>query len=156
MDARHVYESKTTQIQILMPEHINGTGRLFGGKLMEWIDVVAAVSARRHCNRNVTTVSVDNLQFLEGAYVNDTVVLTGQVTFVGKTSMEVRVDTHVESLTGERKLVNRAYLVMVALDENEKPTEVPRLVCDTDEEKAEWTAGMKRRELRNVRKNENY
>lgn len=156
MDARHVYESKTTQIQILMPEHINGTGRLFGGKLMEWIDVVAAVAARRHCNRNVTTVSVDNLQFLEGAYVNDTVVLTGQVTFVGKTSMEVRVDTHVESLTGERKLVNRAYLVMVALDENEKPTEVPRLVCDTDEEKAEWTAGMKRRELRNVRKNENY
>ncbi len=156
MDARHVYESKTTQIQILMPEHINGTGRLFGGKLMEWIDVVAAVAARRHCNRNVTTVSVDNLQFLEGAYVNDTVVLTGQVTFVGKTSMEVRVDTHVESLTGERKLVNRAYLVMVALDENEKPTEVPRLVCDTDEEKAEWTAGKKRRELRNVRKNENY
>ena len=60
--AKHVYESKTTQIQILMPRHINGYNRLFGGKLVEWIDVVAAVTARRHSGCNVTTASIDNLQ----------------------------------------------------------------------------------------------
>ena len=63
-NAKHVSDSKTEQIQILMPEHINGYKRLFGGKLVEWIDIVAAVVARRHSNKNVTTVSIDNLQLI--------------------------------------------------------------------------------------------
>lgn len=87
--AKHVYESKTTQIQILMPRHINGYNRLFGGKLVEWIDVVAAVTARRHSGCNVTTASIDNLQFQSGAYANSTIVIEGQLTWVGRTSMEV-------------------------------------------------------------------
>ena len=108
-------------MQIILPEHINGFDRLFGGRLVEWIDIVAGVVARRHSNQNVTTASIDNLQFKAAAHVNSTVMLRGQITHVGETSMEVRVDTFVEDLSGERKLINRAYLVMVALDENEKP-----------------------------------
>ena len=75
---KKVSESKTEQIQILMPQHINGYKRLFGGVLMEWIDVVAGVVARRHANSEVTTASVDNLQFKSPAYVNSTIILSGK------------------------------------------------------------------------------
>ena len=108
-EPKRVADSRTEQIQILMPEHINGAGRLFGGKLVEWIDVVAGVVARRHSGHNVITAAIDNLQFKEGAYVNNTLVLIGRITHVGRTSMEVRVDTYVEGLDGMRKAVNRAY-----------------------------------------------
>lgn len=154
--AKHVYESKTTQIQILMPRHINGYNRLFGGKLVEWIDVVAAVTARRHSGCNVTTASIDNLQFQSGAYANSTIVIEGQLTWVGRTSMEVRVDTFVEELDGKKTHINRAYLIMVALDENENPTQVPGLLCDTEEEKEEFEAGKRRASLRKERRRKNY
>lgn len=151
-----VAESRTEQIQILMPEHINGAGRLFGGKLVEWIDVVAGVVARRHSGCNVITAAIDNLQFKAGAYVNDTLVLIGRVTHVGHTSMEVRVDTYVESLAGTRSVVNRAYLVLVALDADGNPTPVPSLRLETESERAEWDAGERRRDLRKIRRLEGY
>ena len=151
-----VAESRTEQVQILLPEHINGYDRLFGGQLMQWIDVVAAVVARRHSHCNVTTASIDNLQFKAAAHVNDTIVLFGQITDVGHTSMEVRVQTYVESMDGMRRLINRAYLVMVALDENEKPTEVPGILPETMEEKLEYEAGQKRNALRKQRRAEQF
>ncbi len=156
MEAKRVSDSKTTQIQILMPEHINGYNRLFGGKLVEWIDVVAAVTARRHSGRNVTTACIDNLQFQSGAYVNSTIVIEGQLTWVGRTSMEVRVDTYVEELAGRKIHINRAYLIMVALDEKENPAQVPALICETEEEKAEFEAGAKRAQLRKERRKKRY
>ena len=107
--------------QIVLNGHINGYGRLFGGQLVEWIDVVAAVVARRHAQCEVTTAEIDNLQFKYPVHTNSTLVLKGRLTYVGRTSMEVRVDSYVERLTGDTKLVNRAYLVMVALDENGEP-----------------------------------
>ncbi len=154
--AKRVSESRTEQIQILMPQHINGYKRLFGGVLMEWIDVVAGVVARRHSNAEVTTASVDNLQFKSPAYVNSTIILIGKITYVGKTSMEVRVETFVEALDGERKLVNRAYVVMVALDEQERPKPVPQIIPETEEELAEYEAGRRRHALRKERRRENY
>ncbi len=156
MDAKHVRDSVTEQVQILMPSHINGSGRLFGGQLVEWIDVVAAVVARRHSEHNVTTAAIDNLQFKAGAFMNNILVLVGRITYVGNTSMEVRVDTYVEDLNGVRKVVNRAYLVMVALDEKGAPTEVPRLSLETESERAEWEAGERRNLLRHQRRREGY
>ncbi len=156
MKYKTVSDSKTEQIQILMPEHINGFNRLFGGKLMEWIDVVAAVVARRHSGCNVTTASIDNLQFKAAAYINSTIFLSGQITYVGTTSMEVRVTTYVENLDGIRHMINRAYLVLVALDENDHPVSVPGIMLETDEERLEWEAGEKRRELRKQRRIESY
>lgn len=154
--AKTVAQSRTEQIQILMPQHINGYKRLFGGVLMEWIDVVAGVVARRHSNSEVTTASVDNLQFKSPAYVNSTIILVGMITYVGTSSMEVRVETFVESLSGERKLVNRAYVVMVALDDQERPRPVPRIIPETEEEKAEYEAGKRRHALRKQRRMENF
>ena len=95
---KKVSDSLTQHVEIVMPQHINGQRRLFGGQLMEWIDVVAGVVARRHANSNVVTVMVDKLNFEESANINDLLVLEGKVTFVGKTSMEIRVDTMVENV----------------------------------------------------------
>ena len=95
---KKISDSRTEQVQILNQSNINGFGRLFGGQLMQWIDVVAAVTARRHSEKNVTTVLVDRLEFKKPARVNNTLVLNGHITYVGRTSMEVCVDTFIESL----------------------------------------------------------
>lgn len=149
---KRVSESRTEQVQILSQSTLNGYKRLFGGKLMEWIDIVAAVTARRHSGRNVTTAAVDSLEFTAAAYANDTIVLIGTVTYVGTTSMEVCVKTYVEALSGERRLINKAYVIMVALDENEHPAQVPGLICETEEEQREWKLGKLRNEARKRRR----
>ena len=123
---------------------------------MQWIDELAGLVAKRHSHMNVTTASVDNLRFLKGAYQRDVVVISGKITYVGNTSMEVKVDSCVEHLNGERTLINRAYFTMVALDENDKPKRVPRLILETEAEKAEWEAAEKRREMRMRRKQEGF
>ena len=141
---------KTTTVQIVMPQHCNGykKPRLFGGQIMAWIDVVGAVAARRYTQRAVTTVCIDNLTFLKPAYLNDTVVQEAIVTWTGHTSLEVRVDSMVERLDGTRELINRAYAVFVALDDEDKPTGIPMLIPETDEEKHEFQAAEQRRQIR--------
>ena len=141
-----VKDSYTEQVQILSQSTLNGYNRLFGGQLMQWIDVVAAVAARRHSGCNVTTAAVDHLRFEGPAYANDTIVLCAFLTYTGRTSMEVCVETYVEELSGQKRLINVAYLVMVALDEEERPTEVPRLLPQT--EKSNWEAAKARNALR--------
>lgn len=151
-----VQDSYTEQVHILSPADLNGYQRLFGGKLMEWIDIVSGVVARRHSECNVTTAVVDTLQFKGPAYTNETIVLTGKLTYVGRTSMEVCVTTYVEELNGKKRLINQAYSVMVALDEHERPTEVSGLILTTDEEKQEWDAALKRVTVRKMRDAKNF
>lgn len=153
---KRVADSRTEQVHIVISSHINGSQRLFGGQLMQWIDTVAGIVARRHSGREVVTVGVDNLQFRKGVCINSTVVLNGKVTYVGNTSMEVRVDTFVESLDGMRTLVNTAYLVMVGIDQNGRPTEVPGLILESDQEKAEFENGRRRQALRKERCDQGY
>lgn len=148
---KHPRESHAESVHILMPGDINGDGRLFGGQLMQWIDIVAAVVARRHSGRDVTTACIDRLEFLHPALVNSTLTLIGRITYVGRTSMEVRVDSFVEALSGERHLVNVAYLVMVAIDEKGNPAMVPALAPETAEEQALFEAGRERARLRKAR-----
>ncbi len=144
---------KTTTVQIVMPQHCNGYSkpRLFGGQIMAWIDVVGAVAARRYTEHAVTTVCIDNLTFLQPAYLNDTVVQEATVTWTGRTSLEVRVDSMVEKLDGSRELINRAYVVFVALDDEDKPTPIPQFVPETTEEKQEYAAAEERRKIRLAR-----
>lgn len=153
---KRVSESRIEQVYQVRPEHLNGAGRLFGGKLMEWIDELAGLVGIRHAQQDVITASVDNLKFIRGAYLKDLIVLIGRVTYVGTTSMEVRVDTYIESMDGIRKPINRAYLTLVAIDGDGKPTQVPGLVVETESEKAEWEAGIKRREMRKQRRIEGF
>ncbi len=154
--AKPVSASKTEQVQILLFDTMNGDKRLFGGRLMEWIDIVAAVTARRHSGHNVTTATVDTLQFTSPAYINDTVILQGYVTYVGRTSMEICVRTFVEALDGSRREINKAYLVMVAIDGQGKPVPVPPLLMENDDERREYAEALKRREFRDIRRRENF
>ena len=156
-ERKRVSESVVETVHIVRPNHMNAAGRLFGGMLMQWLDEVAGMVAKRHARSNVITASVDNLRFIHGAYQGEMVVIVGKVTYVGSSSMEVRVDTYVEHLEdGMRHPINRAYFTMVALDENEKPKRVPRLILETEAEKAEWKPGQKPREMRMKRKKEGF
>ena len=152
MISKTVDDSRVETVHIVRPNHLNGANRLFGGILMQWIDEVAGIVAKRHSMSNVTTASVDNLTFLHGAYQNDMVVIRGKLTWVGTTSMEVCVDTYVETLDGQRDRINNAHFMMVALDENNKPVPVPKLILQTEDEHLAWSHGEERRRIRNQRK----
>lgn len=141
-------ESVAEQVQVLTQSTMNGANRLFGGRLMEWIDIVAAVVARRHSEHNVTTVLVETLEFLAPAVANSTIVLKGRIVYVGRTSMVVRVTSYVEELNGTRTLINSAYLTMVALGEDDRPCPVPKLTVLSAEDKAEWDKAETRRNIR--------
>lgn len=141
-------DSLTEQQYLILPAHINHYGRLFGGQLLKWIDELAGIVAIRHCGNTVTTAAIDNLQFRAPAYTGDMIVLRGWVTCVGRTSMEVRVDTYREALDGRRELINQAYIDMVSIDCKGRPKEVPALAIETEEQQQEWDAAQKRRQLR--------
>ena len=152
IEEKTVTESLVETIHIVRPNHMNGANRLFGGILMQWIDEVAAIVAKRHCNSNVTTASVDNLTFLQGAFLDDLVVIKGKMTWVGNSSMEVCVDTYVENKQGERQRINNAHFMIIALDENGKPMRVPRLKLETEDEHLAWAHGEERQRIRVERK----
>lgn len=149
---KKVSDSIVETVRIVRPNHLNGANRLFGGILMQWIDEVAGIVAKRHAMTNVITASVDNLTFVRGAFQNEMVVIVGKLTWVGTSSMEVLVETYVENIKRERSLINKAYLVMVSLDENDKPIKVPRLTLETDEQKVEWENAEIRHMIRRERK----
>lgn len=155
-EVKKITDSMIEHIYQVRPEHLNAAGRLFGGKLMEWIDEIAGLVGMRHSGGNITTASVDNLRFIRGAFQNDLVVLLARVTYVGNTSMEVRVDTYIEDFGGTRKPINRAYLTLVAVDDEGRPRKVPPILLETESEKAEWSAAEKRKELRIQRKKEGF
>lgn len=153
-----VQDSVTEVTKLLQYKDINGENRLFGGRLMEWIDEAAGIAAMRHCGGSITTCAVDQLLFKKGAYLNDMIVLIARVTYVGRTSMEVRVDTYAEDkATGMRKMINHAYLTEVCVDQNGKPKPIPYgLEICTESEKAEWEGAIKRQEIRKQRKHEGF
>ncbi|MGI6153667.1 MAG: acyl-CoA thioesterase [Christensenellaceae bacterium] len=148
--------SKTEQINTVLPKDTNSANRLFGGALMQWMDIVAGIVAHRHSGCQVTTASVDSLNFLAPANQGDLIVLIGKMTYVGNTSMEVRIDAFTETYDGQRQRINRAYFVMVAIDQNNVPVPVPQLVLETEEEKKEWESAQKRQQLRKKRRQEKY
>ena len=152
IEAKTVDDSRSETVHLVRPTYLNGAGRLFGGVLMQWIDEVAGIVAKRHSMCNVTTASVDNLTFLSGAYNGDMVVIKGKMTWVGTTSMEVCVDTYVETLSGHRERINNAHFMMVALDENDRPVKVPGLILQTEDEKLAWEHGILRQKIRKDRK----
>ena len=154
---KKVSDSATENAQIVQSKDINGQNRLFGGRLMEWIDETAALAAMRHCGGLVTTCAVDQLVFEHGAALNQIIVLKSRVTYVGNTSLEVKVDSFVEDPgTGDRFLINHAYLVFVHVDEDGKPIPIRYgLTIGSDSEQAEWDTAQIRSAIRKERKQYN-
>lgn len=153
---KKVKDSMTEQQYLVCPAHINHYGRLFGGHLLKWIDELAGIVAIRHCGGTVTTAAIDNLQFQAPAYTGDMIVLQGRVTYVGRSSMEIRVDTYRESLDGTREIINRAYIDMVSINCKGQPEEVPDLLLETEEQRQEYEAAKKRKQLRKQRRLEGF
>lgn len=157
MDKKNVADSLTEWTRVLRYEDINGQNRLFGGRLLAWIDEIAGTVAMRHSGSQVTTAAIDNLQFKQGAVINDMIVMIGKITHVGHSSMEVRVDSYVEDTDGFRHVINRAYLTLVCVDKEGRPTAVPfGLNVNTESEKAEWEGAKKRIALRTERRQEGF
>jgi acyl-CoA hydrolase len=142
--------SRCVMTQIVMPGHTNGPGGvLFGGVLMQWIDVCAGVAAMRHAGQPVVTASIDRLDFMVPVRVGDVAVLEAQVNFVHKTSMEVGCRVEVEDVkTRARRYTTKAYLTFVAIDPDGRPTLVPPLVLDGDDDRRRHDAAERRRHER--------
>lgn len=151
-----VAASLTEQQYIVRPSHINHYGRLFGGQLLKWIDEMAGIVSTRHSGATVTTAAVDNLQFQAPAYEGELIVLRGMITYVGRSSMEVRVDTYREELDGKRTMINRAYIDMVAINDKGQAVEVPDLLIETKEQEEEHKAAQKRKQIRKARRQEGF
>jgi acyl-CoA hydrolase len=146
---KNVNESLVTMTELILPNDTNLMGNLLGGRLMHWIDIAGAMAASRHSNKVVATIEVDNLEFKKPVKMGEILIINAKLTWVGKTSMEVMVETFAEDImSGEKLLANRAYLIYVALGEDGRSFPVPGLVLNTEEEKRESIRAQDRRRAR--------
>ncbi|UOF02143.1 acyl-CoA thioesterase [Bdellovibrio reynosensis] len=147
--SKPVAASKVIMTQLVLPSHTNSLGTIFGGTIMSWIDIAAAISAQRHSNREVVTASIDRLDFIAPVYTGWVVNLKASVNYTSRTSMEVGVRVDAENpKTGEVFHTASAYCTFVALGSNGKPSEIPELTLQTDDDKRRYEDAKKRREVR--------
>jgi acyl-CoA hydrolase len=153
MQGKKTSESRTILTDIVLPPDTNYHGTIFGGNVMAYMDKVATIAAMRHCRRVVVTASSDSLDFLSPIRTGEAICVEGYVTWTHNTSMEIYVKVQAENLlTGEKRLTSRAYLTFVALDENNKPVEVPPVIPETDEERWNFRTAQERYEARKRRR----
>ena len=146
--AKSVKSSQVTMTELVLPTHTNALDTVFGGTVMSWIDICAAIAAQRHAAREVVTASMDRLSFVAPIRRGWVVNLKASVNFTSRTSMEVGVRVDAENpKTGEMFHTASAYMTFVALGSDGKPTEVPKLLLESDEEKRRYAAAQKRREV---------
>lgn len=158
MESRPVSESQVVMTELVLPSHTNSLGSIFGGQIMSWVDICAAIAAQRHSRRNCVTASVDALQFVAPVFKGWIVNLRASVNFTGKSSMEVGVRVDAENpTTGETFHTASAYLTFVALDENKKPAVIPQVLAESPEQIRRQKAAQLRRQhrldIRNQTKN---
>ena len=149
MQGRRPQESEAELAELMMPQHANLMGNVFGGVILSLVDRVAAVCAIRHSHRQCVTVSVDKVDFREAIHVGELITAYARVNFAGRTSMEVGVKIVAENvLTGEKRHTNSCYVTYVALDDQGRPTAVPPIVAETPDEKRRYERAAKRRAAR--------
>jgi acyl-CoA hydrolase len=153
MNPKPISESCAEFTHLVLPQDTNALGTIFGGRIMEWVDIAAAIIAQRHCRQVAVTASIDELHFLAPVRLGEIVILKGSVNFVHHTSMEVGVRVEAEHpKSGQRRKTAAAYLTFVALDEMGKPTPVPPLLLETEEDKRRNREGQRRQEARKLRR----
>jgi uncharacterized protein (TIGR00369 family) len=137
--------SRVTLSQLMHPEHANLLGNVHGGWIMKLVDEAGALACMRHAQKKVVTVAIDSMTFRQPIKIGDLVILNAEVTYTGRTSLEAEVQVVAENpITGEQTHTNTAYLVYVALDDEGKPTAIPALIVETDEEKTRMEQAKKR------------
>ena len=146
MEEKSWKESYTELQRLVLPADTNIFNELYGGRLVEWIDNVAAIVAAKHSRRRNVTGSIDSLFFLSPINLGDIVHLTGRVNYVHKSTMEIEVNVFSEEgLTGERSFTTTCFLTYVAITQDGRPTEVPGLLMETDDDKERFQQGENRR-----------
>lgn len=141
--------SRVTLTQLMLPHHANGLGHVHGGAIMKMVDETAAIAAMRHAQRPCVTVAIDSMTFRERVEVGELLSCTAMVNYVGRTSMEVGVKVSAENpITGETTHTNSAYLVFVALGDDDRPCAVPELALDSDDDKRRFEEGEERQQYR--------
>jgi acyl-CoA hydrolase len=146
---RPISESQHETAEIMMPQHANNLGHVFGGVVLAMVDKAAAVAAIRHARMSCVTVSVDRVDFREPIHVGDLVIVKSSVNYVGRTSMEVGVRVEAEDMiSGARRHTNSCYLTFVAVDRNGRPVPIPPVIPETEIEKRRYAAAQLRRERR--------
>jgi uncharacterized protein (TIGR00369 family) len=149
LSPKTVSASRIRTAQVMQPEHANNMGNVHGGWIMKLVDEAGALACMRHAQRRVVTVEIDSMVFRHPIRLGDLVLITAELTNVGTTSMEVEIQVQAEHpLTGERKHTNTAYAVYVALDGESKPTAVPPLLAETEEDKRKQEEAVKRQSRR--------
>jgi acyl-CoA hydrolase len=144
-----VHASRSEMTEIVLPANTNPLGKLLGGQVMHWVDMVAAMAAHRHSNSYVVTASVDYIDFRNPVSLGEIVTLKSQVNRVFHTSIEVGVEVYSESMGGEKKHTTTAYVTFVAIDEHTRlPKPVVPLIVKTAEEKRRYREAAKRRAVR--------
>lgn len=144
-----MHESQHETSELMMPEHANNMGHVFGGVILSMMDKCAAIAAFRHSRAPVVTASIDRVDFREPIHLGDLVVMKASVNYVGTSSMEVGVRVEAEDLlTGRRRHTNSCYLTFVAVDRNGRPIEVPALRAETEHEVRRNLAAQERRRRR--------
>ena len=157
--ARSVSESQHETSEIMMPQHANNLGHVFGGVVLAMMDRAAAVAAIRHARTTCVTASIDRVDFREPIHLGDLVIMKASVNYVGTTSMEIGVRVEAEDmLSGNRRHTNSCYLTFVAVDRNGRPVPIPALRPESPDEKRRSQAAQDRRrrrlEERNAEKHE--
>lgn len=148
MKSKTPKESLAIQTQVVLPNDTNVMGNLFGGRLLQWMDIVASISAHRHCKRVVVTASVNNVSFNNPILHSSIVTLEAKVSRAFTSSMEVFIDVWVEDqVSGKKIKCNEAIYTFVAVDQHGSPLPVPELVPETDEEKSRFESALRRRQL---------
>ncbi|MDI6401538.1 acyl-CoA thioesterase [Balneolaceae bacterium ANBcel3] len=144
-----VAASRVRMHELVMPNDTNPLGNLMGGKLMQWMDICAAISAQRHCNRNVVTVAVDSVEFVSAVALGEVVIIEGEVTRTFRSSMEIAMRVWAENLrTGSKRLCTTSFYSFVAVDADGKPVPVCDIIPETDMEKVRYEQAEKRRTQR--------
>lgn len=144
-----VKASQVIRTEIVHPGDTNPLGTIFGGTVVAWIDMAAAMCAMRHARTNAVTASIDAVSFLSPVRVGEFVIIKASVNYTGKTSMEIGVRVESENpKTGDRKHTASAYLTFVAIDERGKPIAVAPVVPETEVEKKRFKMAEKRRSAR--------
>ena len=149
MKAKKPGDSKAEMTVRMFPTDANPAGNIFGGEILKQIDTVAGIVAQRHCETNAVTASIDRVNFLKPVYVGNVLDLHAQINYVHRSSMEIEITVEAEDLrTGKKALTGTAFVTMVALDDDGKPTQVPELILETDDEKRRFREGEKRMQQR--------
>lgn len=149
MEEKPVSQSRVTLTQVMGPGHANTLGNVHGGVIMKLCDEAGGMAAIRHARRPAVTIVIDSMAFHSPVHIGNLVTVSAEVTWTGRTSMETRVVVTAEDvISGETTHTNTAYFVYVALDEDGRPTPVPSLICETDEERERYERAAARQKYR--------